>query len=86
LCTAAKGRRADVAVIGSGPVGLKLALDLADAGLDVVLIDSGRDGNDPAASVAPRFCGADGPSPSTPWISRPATGCLRPPGPFPNPR
>ena len=51
MCTAAKGRRADVAVIGSGPVGLKLALDLADAGLDVVLIDSGRDGNDPAAQA-----------------------------------
>ncbi len=31
-----------VAVIGAGPVGLKLALDLADAGIGVLLIESGR--------------------------------------------
>ncbi len=41
-------RPADVAVVGSGPVGLKVALDLADAGLDVLLIESGVDGSDRA--------------------------------------
>lgn len=51
LCIAAKGRRADVAVIGAGPVGMKLALDLADAGLDVVLIESGREGADKPAQA-----------------------------------
>jgi choline dehydrogenase-like flavoprotein len=35
-------RPSAVAVIGAGPVGLKVALDLADAGIDVVLIESGR--------------------------------------------
>lgn len=40
-------RPADVAVIGSGPVGLKVAFDLADAGFDVILIESGRDDFDP---------------------------------------
>src|SRR5262245_11112640 len=35
---------ADVAVVGSGPVGLKVALDLADAGLKVLLIESGLTG------------------------------------------
>lgn len=40
---------ADVAVVGAGPVGLKLALDLADAGLDVVLLESGAAGRVPAA-------------------------------------
>lgn len=44
-------RPADVAIAGAGPVGIKLALDLADAGLDVLLIDSGRDGYDPAAQA-----------------------------------
>jgi choline dehydrogenase-like flavoprotein len=34
---------ADVAIVGSGPVGLSLGLALADAGLDVVLIESGLD-------------------------------------------
>jgi choline dehydrogenase-like flavoprotein len=33
----------DVAVVGSGPAGLKTALDLADAGLKVLLIESGPD-------------------------------------------
>ncbi|BCW89860.1 hypothetical protein sos41_30280 [Alphaproteobacteria bacterium SO-S41] len=41
LCNAAS-RRPDVALIGAGPVGLKLALDLADAGLQVLLIESGQ--------------------------------------------
>lgn len=35
---------ADVAVVGSGPVGLKVALDLADAGMKVLVIESGREG------------------------------------------
>lgn len=42
-------RPSDVAIVGAGPVGLKLALDLADAGVDVLLIESGRDGEDVAA-------------------------------------
>jgi choline dehydrogenase-like flavoprotein len=41
-------RRAEIAVVGSGPVGMKVALDLADSGLDVLLIESGVDGNDRA--------------------------------------
>ncbi len=54
--TAAKSRDvlrkvADVAVIGSGPVGLKLAFDLADAGMDVLLIESGIDGLDRPAQA-----------------------------------
>jgi choline dehydrogenase-like flavoprotein len=39
---AASETPADVAVVGSGPVGLKIALDLADAGMKVVLIESGH--------------------------------------------
>ena len=42
---------ADVAVVGAGPVGLKLALDLADAGLDVVLLESGQAGRDAGAQA-----------------------------------
>lgn len=37
---------ADVAVVGSGPVGLKLSLALADAGLKVQLVEAGVDGHD----------------------------------------
>jgi choline dehydrogenase-like flavoprotein len=33
---------ADVAVIGTGPAGIVTALELADAGLDVLLVESGR--------------------------------------------
>ena len=40
---------ADVVVVGSGPVGLKLALDLADAGLKVLLLESGSDGRERAS-------------------------------------
>ena len=39
-------KAADVAVVGSGSVGLKVALDLADAGMKVLLIESGIDGSD----------------------------------------
>src|SRR5258707_4776522 len=42
---------ADVAVIGSGPVGLKLALDLADAGMSVLVIESGIDGSGRSAQM-----------------------------------
>jgi choline dehydrogenase-like flavoprotein len=54
--TAAKSRDvlrqvADVAVVGSGPVGLKLALDLADAGMNVLMIESGIDGSDRSAQA-----------------------------------
>jgi len=44
-------KAADVAVVGSGPVGLKLALDLADAGMDVLLIESGIEGSDRQAQT-----------------------------------
>ena len=44
--TTASLEPADVAVVGSGPVGLKVALDLADAGMKVLLIESGTDGGD----------------------------------------
>ena len=36
--------RADIAVIGAGVIGLTIALELADAGRDVVLIDPGKPG------------------------------------------
>jgi choline dehydrogenase-like flavoprotein len=38
---------ADVAVVGSGPAGTVVALELARAGFDVVVIESGRDSFDP---------------------------------------
>ena len=37
----------DVAVIGAGPAGIVAALELADAGLDVILVESGRRRFDP---------------------------------------
>ena len=48
---AALRQGADVVVVGSGPVGLKCALDLADSGLEVLLIESGTDGRDAAAQA-----------------------------------
>ncbi len=39
---ALRGLMADVCVVGSGPVGLCLALDLAERGLSVVVLESGR--------------------------------------------
>src|SRR5258708_2622046 len=39
---ALRGLIADVCVVGSGPVGLCLALDLAECGLSVVVLESGR--------------------------------------------
>jgi choline dehydrogenase-like flavoprotein len=48
---AALDRPADVAVIGSGPCGLMTALSLADAGVDVLLIESGPDGIDASAQA-----------------------------------
>lgn len=41
----------DVAVVGAGPVGLKLALDLAEAGRSVILLESGTAGRDAAAQA-----------------------------------
>ncbi|MBI1212598.1 MAG: FAD-dependent oxidoreductase [Alphaproteobacteria bacterium] len=40
----AEAASSDVVVVGSGPVGLKVALDLADAGMKVLLVESGSDG------------------------------------------
>ncbi len=48
---AALQRGADVVVVGAGPVGLKCALDLADAGLEVLLVESGTAGRDAAAQA-----------------------------------
>jgi len=48
---AALRQNAAVAVVGAGPVGLKCALDLADSGLDVVLIESGTLGRNEAAQA-----------------------------------
>lgn len=48
---AALQRPADIAVVGSGPCGLMTALALADAGLDVMLIESGPDGFDAATQA-----------------------------------
>jgi choline dehydrogenase-like flavoprotein len=39
---------ADVAVVGAGPAGIVTALELAGAGLDVVVVESGRDEHDAA--------------------------------------
>ena len=44
---------ADVAVVGAGPAGITLALELARGGLDVILVESaGADGFAPDASSA----------------------------------
>lgn len=42
---------ADVAIVGIGPVGLKLALDCADAGMRVLLLESGVAGGDATAQA-----------------------------------
>jgi choline dehydrogenase-like flavoprotein len=51
---AALQQRAHVIVVGAGPVGLKNALELADSGLDVILIESGGAGREPAAQALSR--------------------------------
>ena len=48
---AALQQSADVVVVGAGPVGLKCALDLADSGLDVLLVESGTAGRDAGAQA-----------------------------------
>ena len=40
--------QADVAVVGAGPVGLALAMDLAWRGIDVVVLESRRKGEPPS--------------------------------------
>jgi hypothetical protein len=42
---------ADLAVVGSGPAGIVTALEVADAGFDVLLLESGRGRFDPAAQA-----------------------------------
>jgi choline dehydrogenase-like flavoprotein len=42
---------ADVAVVGAGPAGIVTALELADAGLDVILLESGGARLDPAVQT-----------------------------------
>lgn len=44
----ARELRADVAIVGAGPAGIVLALELARAGREVLLIESGEHGPDPA--------------------------------------
>ena len=39
--------RADLAIVGAGPAGIVTALEVADAGFDVVLVESGRAAHDP---------------------------------------
>jgi choline dehydrogenase-like flavoprotein len=41
--------RADVAIVGAGPAGITLALELADAGHEVLLLESGGEGYDRGA-------------------------------------
>ena len=48
---AALRQEADVAIIGAGPVGIRLALALADSGLDVVLLESGLAARSAAAQA-----------------------------------
>lgn len=48
---AALQQSADVVVVGAGPVGLKCALDLADSGLDVLMVESGTAGRDAGAQA-----------------------------------
>jgi choline dehydrogenase-like flavoprotein len=43
--------QADVAVIGAGPAGIVTALELADGGIDVVLLESGADRYDAAVQA-----------------------------------
>jgi choline dehydrogenase-like flavoprotein len=42
---------ADVAIVGAGPAGIVTALELASSGVDVVLVESGRDIYDPVAQA-----------------------------------
>ncbi len=48
---AALQQSADVVVVGAGPVGLKCAVDLADSGLDVLMVESGTAGRDAGAQA-----------------------------------
>ena len=50
---------ADVVVVGSGPMGIVVALELADAGHSVLLVESGGVKFDPAAQDLSRRDGAD---------------------------
>ncbi len=50
---------AEVAIVGAGPAGITLALELADAGRRVLLIESGGDGYDGAAQRLSDTVGED---------------------------
>lgn len=52
--------QADVAVVGAGPAGIVTALELAAGGIDVVLVESGEVGHDPAAQQLSRAARSDG--------------------------
>ena len=51
---APKEIKAAVVVVGSGPAGLSLALDLANAGVDTALLESGLRAPDPSAAALAR--------------------------------
>ena len=50
---------ADVAVVGAGPAGIVMALELARAGRRVLLIDSGGDSRQPATQQLGELVGED---------------------------
>ena len=43
--------RADLAIVGAGPAGIVTALEIAEAGFDVVLVESGRGAHDPRSQA-----------------------------------
>lgn len=51
--------RADVVVVGAGPSGIVVGLELADRGHDVLLVESGRAGYDRAAQGLGETAGSD---------------------------
>ncbi len=61
---------ADVAVVGAGPAGIVLALELAEAGLEVLLIESGGDSFNAAAQRLADTVGEDPPHVSSSLSTR----------------